>query len=410
MLGIEQKIVPEYIKDIIPDSTYKGWRNQNPDKFIGRELMSDICNHLNFTQEVANRSNTLERRVFTSYLRLKIMIIELVGKRAFQKLLHDNMTKVVNTVERAEKYLDLKKVLKFLNLKDKTFYHWRTIVKFKCDHSAIFLCTRRHPNQATKREVSKISNLLNCPELSHWPISSVWGYAIKNKLVTLSLPTWYHYNKILKIRKRYRKFKKRDEYKSITTQKINQVWHADITLYKTVKGNVYYIYTIMDNFSRKVLHWTVATRVCANIRLNSIKKALEHINLPHDTIRLVTDGGPENDNLTIKEFLNNCQVNIHHQIALRDIISSNSAIEANNKILKRFLRLFSIHTKKELLEKLAFFFEDYNDKRPHYRLGIFTPNEIYQGAMPGNPYALEYPIAAQKRRETNRNSNCKVCK
>jgi hypothetical protein len=78
-LGIEKKLVPKHIKDVIPTSTYKSWRQLNPNQFIGQELMSDITNHLNFTQEVANHSNHFERRVFTTYLRLKIMIFDLVG-------------------------------------------------------------------------------------------------------------------------------------------------------------------------------------------------------------------------------------------------------------------------------------------------------------------------------------------
>jgi transposase InsO family protein len=409
-LGLEKQIVPKYIKDFIPKSTYKSWRQLNPNQFIGQEIMSDIAKHLSFTQEVANYSTHFERSIFSTYLRLKIMIVECIGKQAFQKLLFLNKTKVINAIEKAQKYLALNKILKFLNLKDKTFYHWRTIVKYKCDHSAIFLCTKRHPNQATFQEVNTLKTLLNSDYLSHWPIASIWGYAIKNNLLTLSLASWYHYNKLLKLRKTYWIGKKPVNRNPIFTNAINEVWHADITIYKTADQTKCYIYTVMDNFSRKILNWKIAYNVNAAIRLATIKEAIHTVATNTNTIRLVTDGGPENDNHTIKDFIQNCSLSIHHEIAMKDILSSNSPIEASYKTLKRYLRTINISSKADLMQHLKFFFHDYNEVRPHYALGIFTPSEIYEGATPGNPYADAYPIAAQKRREVNRNANCATCK
>jgi transposase InsO family protein len=315
--------------------------------FIGQELMTDIANHLNFTQEVANHSNHFERRIFSTYLRLK----------------------VINTIEKAEKHLELRKILKFLNLKPKTFYHWRTIVKYKCDQSAIFLCSKRHPYQATVQEVNTVKNLLNVDAFSHWPIASIWGYAIKNKLLTLSLASWYHYNKILKLRKTYWLTKKQVNRNPIFTKAINEVWHADITVYKTADNIKYYIYTVMDNFSRKILNWKLADKVSATIRLATIKEAIHTISADTNTIRLVTDGGPENDNLIIKDFVSSSPL-VQHEIALRDILSSNSPIEASYKTLKRYLRTTNIACKTELLNQLTFFLQDYNEVRPHYALGI----------------------------------------
>jgi putative transposase len=323
--------------------------------------------------------------------------------------LFKNKTKVINVIEKAEKYLELNKILKFLNLKPKTFYHWRTIVKYKCDQSAIFLCTKRHPNQATVREVNTLKNLLNVEAFSHWPIASIWGYAIKNKLLSLSLASWYHYNKILKLRKTYSLNKKPVNRNPIFTKAINEVWHADITVFKTADNIKCYIYTVMDNFSRKILNWKLADNVSATIRLVTIKEAIHGVFAHTNTIRLVTDGGPENDNLTIKDFVNSSPF-VQHEIALKDILSSNSPIEASYKTLKRYLRTTNIACKTELHNQLTFFFQDYNEVRPHYALGIFSPDEIYKGASPGNPYAYKYQVAAQNRRAINKNANCKACK
>ena len=80
----------------------------------------------------------------------------------------------------------------------------------------------------------------------------------------------------------------------------------------------------------------------APIRLNSLRNAiheqfLQKKDLKTDTqiLDLIVDGGSENNNITIHDFIKNCKVGINKKIALKDVLFSNSLIEGNNRILKQ---------------------------------------------------------------------------
>ena len=62
----------------------------------------------------------------------------------------------------------------------------------------------------------------------------------------------------------------------------------------------------------------LANKVSGEIRIETIKDALKFAfgDTVDNSLRLITDSGPENVNVTMKEFTQNCQTDINHQIAL----------------------------------------------------------------------------------------------
>ena len=41
----------------------------------------------------------------------------------------------------------------------------------------------------------------------------------------------------------------------------NDAWHVDATIIKLLDGTKAYLYAVIDNYSRKILAWTVAERL-----------------------------------------------------------------------------------------------------------------------------------------------------
>jgi hypothetical protein len=141
--------------------------------------------------------------------------------------------------------------------------------------------------------------------------------------------------------------------------------------------------------------------------VKTIKDAMENAfaDTAFDNLQLITDGGPENDNITLKEFVQN--VNIWHTIALKDIEQSNSMMEAFYHTIKyRYLYLMSIHNTEELITEFKNLLHEYHFHKPHYALGIFTPDEVRNGADVSTSYRDIYTQAARERREINRNVHC----
>jgi len=406
-LGLQNQLIDVSIRQQIPYSTSRYWKsNIKPEKYIGADLSGSIQQKLSDIQNAHHSINRFPLKLFSAYCNFAVSVVRLLENKVIQKTLKAKKAAFINLPDHYSGYISYQKAADFLGIKLKTFYHWRTQVKFKCDHSALLLCTKRHPNQATVPEVNTIKDWLTKTEYLHWGIHSLWAAAFKSGETALSKQAWYHYNKQLKIRVVAKKGKKPFN-NPIRATAVNQIWHADITVFKTLDGVKHFVYTVMDNYSRFVHAWHIDRVVSAKIRLKTIKDALRNAfqGQPVENLQLVTDGGPENDNLTIREFIQSSTIN--HTIALKDIEQSNSMMEAFYHTAKyRYLYLQPIHNRQEFHVKFAKMMHEYHFHKPHYALEIYTPSEVLNGADVKISHRTIYAEAAKKRRELNRNNNC----
>lgn len=406
-LGLQNQLVDISIRKKIPHSTAHYWKNNtSPEKYIGAENALSIGQKLSDIQNAHHPVNTVPLKLFSAYCNFTVSIVKLFENNIIQRVLRTKKEEFINALDQVSEFISYQEVAALLGVKLKTLYHWRTQIKFKCDHSPLLLCVKRHPNQATISEVNTIQKWLSDIKYSHWGIHSIWALAFKQGDTALSKQAWYHYNKLLKIRISAKKGKKPSK-NPIRATAVNQIWHADITVFKTLDGVKHYVYTVMDNYSRFVHAWHIDTVVSAQIRLKTIKDAIQNAfgEQPFESLQLVTDGGPENDNLTIKAFIKN--TNINHTIALKDIEQSNSMMEAFYHTAKyRYLYLQPIHNTKEFHVKFTEMMHEYHFLKPHYALGIYTPEEVLNGADVKLSHRNIYVQAAEKRREFNRNANC----
>ena len=97
-------------------------------------------------------------------------------------------------------------------------------------------------------------------------------------------------------------------------------------------------------------------------------------------MQFIIDGGPENNNHRMDDYINSSGINIQKLVALKDIPFSNSLIEAQNKLLK-YRHLFKCQYQDigALRNALNWIVPDYNDQRPHNSLKGLTPYEAYTG-------------------------------
>ncbi|TEB40901.1 hypothetical protein D0809_28255, partial [Flavobacterium circumlabens] len=103
-------------------------------------------------------------------------------------------------------------------------------------------------------------------------------------------------------------------------------------------------------------------------------------NKNNDLIQFITDGGIENVNSTVKDFIASTNDDIKHLIAQKDIPFSNSKIEAFNKIIKhQFLLPRNLENRKQLTEFLSEDVYAYNNVRPQFSLQGNTPEESFSG-------------------------------
>ena len=83
-------------------------------------------------------------------------------------------------------------------------------------------------------------------------------------------------------------------------------------------------------------------------------------------------------------------------------------MEALYSIAKyRYLYLHQIRNYDDLIRIFTAFIQEYHFERPHYALGVYTPSEVLNGAELKTTHRNTYLEAAKKRREINKNANCK---
>ncbi len=237
---------------------------------------------------------------------------------------------------------------------------------------------------------------------------------IRKGLITVSENTMYKVNKVLGIRKTKDKSKKKKRHKKgIRASRPNQIWHADITTLKSKDGNRHYIYLVIDNFSRKILSYSIQDRVSGLITKSTIEEAYNNAHkLGKDlNVDLIVDGGPENNNIYVNGFISQSNINMRKLVALKDINYSNSMIERVNHTLK-YRYIFPHEPKNRIhLERiLRFFINDYNIVKPHGALAGLTPDEAWNGFEVDKQYRTKLLQDARlERLRHNRENKCDLC-
>ena len=348
------------------------------------------------------------KRIFMAYVRLSKFFISLSQSiPKFQKHLHDMRIQVVKTIDQVRASLGLTNALRAFNISVSTFRQWRMETFSSCFHSIVNKCNRIYPTQLSSPEIATLKEKLLSPRYQYWPISSIAFDCLRNGTLPLALNTWYKYAKRLGIVRLSPNGRRKKRVEGIRAIRPNQIWHADITRFITVNNQVYYIYLVVDNFSRKILSAFVANKVSALIRRLTVGEALKTFRGGEEPIVLITDGGPEN---SLQEYLDSLSVPITHKKALLDVQCSNSLIEAHNKVIEyNYLYEMTIADEGELKRAIDWICRDFNN-RPHISLNGLSPNESHENsALDIDSLKAKKKIAAEERKQFNFKNRCVAC-
>ncbi len=168
----------------------------------------------------------------------------------------------------------------------------------------------------------------------------------------------------------------------------------------------------MDNYSRFILNYHVSEKVSAKIRMTSIRQAFEqYIIVPGEDVRLIVDGGVENNNIAVDDYINSEDISVQKLIAGKDIRFSNSIVEAQNKIIKyRYLFKHEYHDIHELRKLLDWIITDYQYNRPHHSLKGLTPYEaLTETQLPKKKWQQQMQEAKRIRLHHNLKEPCEKC-
>ncbi|MCO5269222.1 MAG: integrase core domain-containing protein [Brumimicrobium sp.] len=401
----KEYLIPENIRKNIPYSTISTWRNLDYSCYVGHQIS-------------AIQKEAIEQfEVFQEYQKLKFIVLNIIRvwkktSNYFLPIIKENKkmrSLMIDSMQLLFTAIPKKIVLDIYKISPTTFYAWLTSEKVNCGISPLSLCFKRHPFQLAKKEVETIKNLFRNPSFICLPASSIYYYALRNNMLSISLSTFYKYANLLGLK---RKFKKIDieNYHPLKTSKPNEVIHIDTTFWELTIGIKAAIILICDNFSKMIIGWNIDLRKNGENAKKALKKAWETIRYYHPHLKrttLITDGGAENNNLIIQNFIEKSKMpELNKLLALKDVRFSNSTIEAVNKIIKRYLRVKRPTNLIELNQCLKDIIYDYNAVRPHTSLNGCTPLEVYTQQKINLDFSKQKANAKKIRIAQNKEINC----
>ena len=154
----------------------------------------------------------------------------------------------------------LSQACRVLEISARSLQRWREDGELKADGRQAAGAQREPSNKLSEQERRQILDTANEPEFAHMPPSQIVPTLADRSLYIASESSFYRVlreaNQLAHRGKAKPPTRRRPQ--PLQASAANQLWSWDITyLATTVKGRFFYLYLIMDVYSRKIVGWEV---------------------------------------------------------------------------------------------------------------------------------------------------------
>lgn len=237
------------------------------------------------------------------------------------------------------------------------------------------------PRALSEEERQRVLDVLHCERFMDKSPGQVWATLLDEGAYLCSERTMY---RILaenqEVRER-REQLRHPEYKKpeLLAQRPNEVWSWDITkLRGPVKWTYFYLYVILDIFSRYVVGWMVAMRQTATLAQKLIEESCRKQGIEPGQLTLHADhGSPMIAKSTAQLFIT---LGINKSHSRPHVSDDNPYSESQFKTLKYhpdFPDRFGCQ--EDAVDFCRFFFGWYNTEHRHSGIGMLTPEMVHYG-------------------------------
>lgn len=294
------------------------------------------------------------------------------------RLSADEKLEIIRIVTQSE--IGVNRTLRELAIRKSTFYNWYNLFLEKGE-AGFFLSpnsSRRQWNSIPEEEKNLVVEIaLDYPELSSRElaykmtdeqgifISESSVYRILKKRGLITAPSHILISAA-------NEFKNKNNF-------VHEMWQTDFTYFKIIGWGWYFLSTVIDDYSRYIVHW----ELCENMKSEDVKRtvdrAVEKAGLKKGQMpKLLSDNGSCYVAKDLKEYLkeNHDIRQIHGKPAHPQ---TQGKIERYHRTMKNVVKLHHYYSPEELKLALETFVENYNNERYHESLKNLTPADVYFG-------------------------------
>jgi putative transposase len=283
---------------------------------------------------------------------------------------------IIGLVDRSE--LGVNKTLRELGIYKSTFYNWyRAYLKKGSSGLAPVRKTRQQWNTIPEEQKQLVLEVA----LEH-PVLSPRELAVKltdEQRVFISESSVYRILKAqgLVTTPQHILLSASNEFKDKPCF-VHQLWQTDFTYFKVLGWGWYYLSTILDDYSRFIVHW----ELCKSMRTEDVQRTIEQAMLkanlqPCQRPKLLSDNGACYVAAELKEYLQNKGITPVH--GRRCHPQTQGKIERYHRSMKNVVKLDHYYCPEELNQALKDFVHYYNHERYHESLDNVTPADVYFG-------------------------------
>lgn len=274
------------------------------------------------------------------------------------------------------------KACALLEISPRTLQRWRTEGEVKVDGRKAAGARRRPANKLSEPECQAILVVANQPEFASLPVSQIVPALADQGRYLASESTFYRCLRAAKQMAHRGKAKppKRPRPTPFEAADPNQVWSWDITyLATTLQGTFFYLYLILDIFSRKIVGWEVYASESTEQASVVFQKSYRREGLTGDTLVLHSDNGSPMKGATMLATLQ--KLGVMPSFSRPSVSNDNPYSESLFKTLKYHpgfpnKPFEDLHEARTWVAGFVFW---YNEVHHHSALRFVTPGQRHRG-------------------------------
>jgi putative transposase len=243
-------------------------------------------------------------------------------------------------------------------------------------------CPRPTPPRAlSKSERQAVLTELNSDRFADQPPRQVYSHLLDEGTYLCSVRTMYRILEENQSSRERRNQLTHPDYQKpeLLASAPNKVWSWDITKLKgPEKWTYYYLYVILDIYSRCVVGWMLADRESADLAKQLIETTIENQGIPPEQLIIHSDRGPSMTSHSVAQLLSSLGVTKSH--SRPHVSNDNPFSESQFKTMKYrpdFPRRFGSY--EDGLQFCREFFAWYNNEHYHSGIGLLTPTSLHFG-------------------------------